>query len=170
MRGVASLVVGAVVIAIAAPVTAHGSFVDARPLPGVTVGGTVDEVAFLFPEPVSAVGAQVTVISATGGEIDPAGELESPAPGVVRLPIVALEHPGDYRVEFRVHAVDGFVFEGEFGFVYDPTAEPLDPLPHGRGDGGGRVAVIAMVVVVAGAAAVWVRSRRRGRGRTRPSR
>lgn len=33
---------------IALPAVAHGSWVDARPLPGVVVGGTVDEVAFLY--------------------------------------------------------------------------------------------------------------------------
>ncbi|MEX2655251.1 MAG: copper resistance protein CopC [Acidimicrobiia bacterium] len=113
-------------------VLAHGTFVDARPLPGVGVGGVVDEVAFLFPEDLVAGAGSITVTGPTGIEVPTAGEPEYPIGAVIRLPIEQLTEPGSYRVDYRVLAADGFVFEGSFEFTYDVDAEPLDPLPYGR--------------------------------------
>lgn len=123
----------AVVVGLAPlPGYAHGTFIDARPLPGVTVGGTVDQVAFLFPEPVHVESAAITVTAPDGATVSPVGDVEHPAAAVIRVAIEALTVAGDYRVSHRVTATDGFVFEGEFGFRYDPDAPALAPLPYGR--------------------------------------
>lgn len=116
----------------AVSVLAHGSFVDARPLPGVRVGGVVDEVAFLFSEGLVAGAGSITVTGPTGLDVPAAGEAEYPIGAVIRLPIERLTDPGSYRVDYRVPAADGFVFEGSFEFVFEVGAEPLPPLPYGR--------------------------------------
>ncbi|HVR33383.1 MAG TPA: copper resistance protein CopC [Acidimicrobiia bacterium] len=137
---------------------AHGTFVDSRPLPGVTVGGTVDEVAFLFPEPVIASGAVISLIGPDGLAISTTGPAEGPADPVVRQPIRALVEPGRYRVIHSVPSADGFVFEGTFDFTYQPTADPLSPLPYGRNTPLGWVTLGGILVVTV--AAVVLRSRR----------
>lgn len=130
---------------------AHGTFVDARPLPGVEVGGVVDEVSFLFPEPVETDSAVIAVIGPQGHPVPASGQVESPIPSVVRVGIEALTLPGEYRVDHAVTAHDGFVFEGSFTFSFDPSAPPLDPLPYGRdGLGWPWLAGIAGAIALAG--------------------
>lgn len=130
------LVIAAVTLGLLAvgivPAAGHGTFIDARPLPGVDVGGTVNEVAFLFPEPLLAGQGEIVLFDPVGAAVPARGGLEHPAESVVRIPIGPLEDPGRYRVTWRLPAVDGFVFEGAFEFRYDPDAAPLDPLPYGR--------------------------------------
>lgn len=114
------------------PALAHGTFVDARPLPGVVVGGVVDEVSFLFPEPIDPDSAVIAVTGPDGLEVPARGGVDSPVSSAARIAIEALTLPGEYRVDHAVTSLDGFVFEGTFAFVYDPTAPSLDPLPYGR--------------------------------------
>ncbi|MDX1449211.1 MAG: hypothetical protein R3246_09130, partial [Acidimicrobiia bacterium] len=75
------------------PALAHGTWLDARPLPGVTVGGTVDEVAFLFGEPLQLGQGEVTVVG-PDGRPHPGGAIEHPAETVVRMPIQPLAEEG----------------------------------------------------------------------------
>jgi len=137
---------------------AHGTFLDSRPLPGVTVGGTVDELAFLFPEPVDTSAAVITIVGPDGLAIPTTGPAEGPADPVVRQPIRALVEPGSYRVSHSVASTDGFVFEGTFDFTYQPTADPLSPLPYGRDTPLGWVTLGGILVVAV--AAVVLRTRR----------
>lgn len=150
-----------VLLSISLPGLAHGTFLDARPLPGVVVGGVVDEVSFLFPEPVDPDSAVITVTGPDGLSVPARGEVESPAPSAVRVAIEALTLPGEHRVDHAVTSLDGFIFEGTFTFRYDPTAPPLDPLPYGRDPLPwpwlvGIVATLGLIVVAA-------RRRRAGR-------
>ena len=131
-RRLASLVTMVLLSSASLPALAHGTFVDARPLPGVGVGGVVDEVSLLFPEPVVAESAVIAVIGPNGVAVPVNGEVDSPVPSAVRVAIESLTLPGEYRIDHSVASRDGFVFEGSFTFTYDPTAPTLDPLPYGR--------------------------------------
>ncbi|HSJ28343.1 MAG TPA: copper resistance protein CopC [Acidimicrobiia bacterium] len=159
LGGLLSLLIGV------SSAAAHGTFVDVRPLPGVGVGGTVDEVAFLFPEEIVVVGATVSVTAPDGSEVPASGALVAPVPSVVRQPIARLADPGEYRVDYSIPSFDGTVFGGSFTFVYDPAAPPLEPLPFGRSSGVPLPAVagaaLGLVLVVRGLA-VWRTSRRGG--------
>lgn len=148
----------AILVLVPGAALAHGTFIDSRPLPGVTVGGTVDEVAFLFPEPVVASAAVITVTGPDGLAIPTTGPAEGPADPVVRQRIRPLVEPGSYSVIHSVPSTDGFVFEGTFDFTYQPTADPLGPLPYGRDAPLGWVVLGGIVVVTV--AAVVLRSRR----------
>lgn len=128
---------------------AHGTFVDARPLPGVEVGGVVDEVALLFPETLDLGAGSITVLGPTG-VFAPSGSVEYPVETVIRLPIDRLTQPGTYQVAFSVPAADGFVFSGSFEFDYSADASPLAPLPYGRADRSPWLLVGAAFVAVAG--------------------
>lgn len=114
------------------PALAHGTFVDARPLPGVVVGGVVDEVSFLFPEPVDPESTVIAVTGPDGLVVPVEADVTSPVPSAVRVGIDPLTLPGEYAVDHSVRSLDGFVFQGTFTFVYDPAAPPLDPLGYGR--------------------------------------
>jgi methionine-rich copper-binding protein CopC len=116
------------------PALAHGSFVDARPLPGTAVGGVVDEVEFLFPEEVLAEGAVISITASDGTTVPTRGALVVPIPPVARQPIDELRTPGEYRIDYSIPSFDGTVYEGAFVFTYDPNAPALEPLPFGRGD------------------------------------
>lgn len=141
---------------IALPAMAHGSWVDARPLPGVVVGGTVDEVAFLFPEPLVVGEGGITVTGPDGRSI-PTGAIEFPADAVVRLGIEPLTIDGTYTVSYTLPATDGFVFTGSYRFEYRQTAPGLEPLPYGRGSWVAAVGLVAVVVAAGG----WAVARRR---------
>jgi len=143
------------------PALAHGTFVDARPLPGVTVGGTVDEVAFLFPERIIARGAAIVVTGPDGIVVPTSGPIERPADTVVRMPIETLSRPGEYGVDYSVPAADGFVFEGSFTFFFDPAADALEPLPYGRGGWTGRASIGAVLILVSVVAVGLIGWRRR---------
>ena len=134
MRRLATTLILALVSIPATPAMAHGTFVDARPLPGVEVGGVVDEVALLFPEELHPGAGSMTLLG-PGGAVALSGDVEYPADTVIRLPIDPLTQPGTDEVAFTVPAVDGFVFEGSCEFDYSLDASPLEPLPYGRGDG-----------------------------------
>lgn len=151
----------------AAAALAHGTFVDARPLPGVEVGGVVDEVALLFPERLDP-GAGSMTVRGPGGVVAPSGDVEYPVDTVIRLPIDALTQTGTYEVAFTVPAADGFVFEGSFEFDYSPDALPLDPLPYGRAERSPWLMVGAVLGAVAGL--VLVRRMRIERSSQRPRR
>ncbi|MFP5332485.1 MAG: copper resistance protein CopC [Acidimicrobiia bacterium] len=144
------------VVGLALPGLAHGTWTDARPLPGVTVGGVVDEVAFLFPEPLVAGQGSITVAGPDGSR-HPTGSLEHPADAVVRMGIEPLVDEGVYTVTFTLPAVDGFVFSGSHHFEYRATAPGLEPLPYGRG---GNLPLIG-VGLAAAAFGGWVLVRRR---------
>lgn len=141
---------------IALPAAAHGSWVDARPLPGVVVGGTVDEVAFLFPEPLVVGEGRITVTGPDGRSIA-TGAIEFPADAVVRVGFESLTVEGLYTVSYTLPAMDGFVFTGSYRFEYRQTAPGLEPLPYGRGSWVAAVALGAVVVAAGG----WAVARRR---------
>lgn len=143
---------------IALPAIAHGTWVDARPLPGVVVGGTVDEVEFLFPEPLAAGEGEIMMTGPDGRSV-PAGPLEFPAGPVVRMSIDPLVVEGTYTVSYTLSATDGFVFTGSHRFEYRETAPGLDPLPYGRRSW----VPVAGLGVVALAAFGWVVANRRTR-------
>jgi methionine-rich copper-binding protein CopC len=127
-----AILVTMVSLSISLPTLAHGTFVDARPLPGVVVGGVVDEVSLLFPEPIVSDSAVIAVTGPDGRSVSPRGGVQSPVPSAVTVAIEALSLPGEHRIDHVVTSQDGFVFEGSFTFVYDPAAPALDPLPYGR--------------------------------------
>lgn len=162
MRRLLIVVVSASVGMLSLPALAHGSFVDARPLPGTTVGGVVDEVEFLFTEEVLAGGAVISVTAPDGTTVATRGALVVPVPPVARQPIHELRTPGEYRVDYSIPSFDGTVFEGAFVFTYDPNAPTLEPLPFGRGDNMPLVFIGlgSLVVFVVGGAVV---ARRRSR-------
>jgi methionine-rich copper-binding protein CopC len=147
---------------LASPALGHGSFVDARPLPGVEVGGVVDEVALLFGEDL-AVGEGSIEVTAPDGEPTSGGPVEYPIDRVIRMAIEPLSEPGQYEVAYRVPAIDGFIFEGRFPFTFDPSAEQLDPLPFGRSAPMPWVIVVAALVGLVGG--FWARRRKTGVGR-----
>jgi methionine-rich copper-binding protein CopC len=144
----------------AAPVVAHGTFVDARPLPGVTVGGTVDEVAFLFPEAIVPEGAVIVVTGPEGIVVPASGSIERLADTVVRIPIEVLSRPGEYGVDYSIPAADGFAFDGSFTFFFDPAADALEPLPYARGGRAGLLAVVAVSILVVATGVIGWRRRR----------
>ena len=148
---------------VAAPALAHGTFVDARPLPGVEVGGSVDEVEFLFPEAVSLEGATISVTAPDGSEVPLVGSMTTGVEGLVRQSIEPLDQVGEHRIDYAIPSFDGTTFEGAFVFRYDPAAEPLEPLPFGR-DTDMTIVLIALgmfaVVVVAGGLVARARMRR----------
>lgn len=149
---------------IALPAVAHGSWVDARPLPGVVVGGTVDEVAFLFPEPLVVGEGGITVTGPDGRSI-PTGAIEFPADAVVRVGIEPLTVEGTYTVSYTLPAMDGFVFTGAYRFEYRQGAPRLEPLPYGRGSWVSAVGLGAVVLAAGG----WAFARRRTRHSVRDS-
>lgn len=157
--------------AVAAPALAHGTFVDARPLPGVEVGGTVDEVEFLFPEAVRTTDAVITVTAPDGSSVPTAGGMDTSVEGLVRQRIEPLSIAGEHRIDYRIPSADGEVFEGAFVFTWDPAADPLEPLPFGRGDGLLVVAGIggAVATIVLGALAIRIRNRRHARSAETPA-
>ena len=159
---VAALAGSLVLTALASPALAHGSFVDARPLPGVEVGGVVDEVALLFGEDLALGEGSIEVIG-PGGETTASGQVEYPIDRAIRMAIEPLTEPGEYEVAFRVPALDGFVFEGRFPFTFEPSAEELDPLPFGRRAPMPWVIVVAALVGLGGG--FWARRRKSGAGR-----
>lgn len=138
------------------PALAHGTWVDARPLPGVVVGGTVDELAFLFPEPLVAGEGAITLTGPDGQSIA-TGEIEFPADAVARVRIEPLTAEGTYTVSYTLSATDGFVFTGSHRFEYRRTAPELEPLPYGRGNWVPAAGLVAAVL----AAGAWVMARRR---------
>lgn len=146
------VLVTAVLMWTALPALAHGTWVDARPLPGVVVGGTVDEVAFLFPEPLVVGEGGITVTGPDGRSIA-TGAIEFPADAVARASIDPLTAEGIYTVSYTLSATDGFVFTGSYRFEYRQTAPGLEPLPYGRGSWV-TVAGIGTVVLAAGGLAV----------------
>lgn len=154
----------AVVIAgaVAAPALAHGTFVDARPLPGVEVGGTVDEVEFLFPEAVDLTDASITVTAPDGSVVGTSGGMETGVEGLVRQGIEPLTQSGEHRIDYSIPSTDGTLFEGAFVFTYEPSAAPLDPLPFGR-DGGQTILLVAITLVVATPVLGWLARRIRRR-------
>jgi methionine-rich copper-binding protein CopC len=158
-RHLATIVTTAL-LSISLPVLAHGTFVDVRPLPGVVVGGVIDEVSFLFPEPVEPDSAVIAVTGPDGQSVPAESRVESPVPSAVRIGIEPLTLPGEYRVDHAVTSQDGFVFEGTFTFVYDPAASPLEPLPYGES----QTSWPWLVAVVSGLGLVWILRR----SRTRP--
>lgn len=145
------------------PALGHGTFVDARPLPGIAVGGTVDEVELLFPEGIVPTDSRIEVRGPDGSRVPPTGRITAPIASVARVGIRPLTEPGEYRVVYSIPATDGTVFAGDFQFTFDPAAEPLRPLPYGRG----RVELVALLglasaLVVGGGLLVARRSRRAG--------
>ena len=147
------------------PALAHGTWVDARPLPGVVVGGTVDEVAFLFPEPLVAGEGGITVTGPDGQSI-PTGTIEFPADAVARVKVEPLTAEGTYTVSYTLSATDGFVFSGSHRFEYRETAPGLEPLPYGRGSWLPAAALGAVVLAAGG----WAIARRRSGRSTRDGR
>ncbi len=141
-------------------VSSHGTFIDARPLPGVVVGGTVNEVEILFPEDIVVAESQIEVRALDGTQVLPRGRATAPIPSLVRVRIQPLVVPGTYRIEYFVPSTDGFVFEGSFEFTFDPDADPLDPLAFGRETNVLFPSALAIAAVVGAAIVI---SRRRGR-------
>lgn len=146
----------AALVWIAQPSLAHGTWVDARPLPGVVVGGTVDEVAFLFPESLVAGEGGITVTAPDGRSIR-TETVEFPADAVARVAIEPLAVEGVYTVSYTLAGLDGFVFTGSYRFEYRQAAPGLEPLPYGRGSLASAIGV-GVVVLAAGS---WVAARRR---------
>ena len=125
------LMVGIAAVLVALPALAHGTFLDARPLPGVAVGGEVEAIEMLFPEPVVLEGVRISV-EGPDGPVASTGAVTAPTETVIRTPIEQLDTPGSYMVTYEVPAVDGFVFEGSYPFEFDPQAPPIAPLPFGN--------------------------------------
>jgi methionine-rich copper-binding protein CopC len=132
-----------------APVFAHGTFIDARPLPGVAVGGTVDEVEILFPEDIVVAGSRIELRAPDGTQVPQRGRITAPIPSLVRVGIQPLVVADTYRIEYSVPSTDGFVFEGSFEFTYDPDADPLEPLAFGRGTSLQPAAALILAILVA---------------------
>jgi methionine-rich copper-binding protein CopC len=147
-----------------ASVSAHGTFVDARPLPGVAVGGTIDEVEILFPEEIVIAGSRIEVRAPDGTQVRQRGPIGAPIPSLVRVGIQPLVVRGTYRIEYFVPSTDGTVFEGSFEFTYDPDADPLEGLAFGRGPNVLLASALAITALV-GAAMVVSRTRGRTGGR-----
>ncbi len=143
-----------------ASLSAHGTFIDARPLPGVAVGGTVDEVEILFPEDIVVAESRIEVRAPDGTQVLQRGRIIAPIPSLVRVRIQPLVTPGTYRIDYFVPSTDGTVFEGSFEFTFDPDADPLDPLAFGRET---NVLASLALAVVAFIGVAFVVSRKRGR-------
>ena len=142
-----------------ASLSAHGTFIDARPLPGVAVGGTVDEVEILFPEEIVVAGTRIEVMAPDGTQVLQRGRITAPIPSLVRVRIQPLVTPDTYWIEYFVPSIDGTVFEGSYEFTFDPDADPLDPLAFGRET---NVLVLSALAIAAVGAGIVV-SRNRGR-------
>lgn len=143
-----------------ASLSAHGTFIDARPLPGVAVGGTVDEVEILFPEDIVVAGSRIEVRAPDGTRVPQRGSITAPIPSLVRVGIQRLVVPDTYRVEYVVPSTDGTAYEGSFDFTFDPGADPLDPLAFERGP---NVLFASALVIAAVVGAAVVVSRKPGR-------
>jgi methionine-rich copper-binding protein CopC len=152
-RPLAALCTLAVAVALALPAGAHTQVKDARPGPGETASGTVDEVRISFVDPV----LPTPTIEVTGPDGEPVpglepAELDGDDAAVARFdPLVAA---GRYQVSYDYASLDGFPQSGAHEFRFDP-----------EGEGGGtslRLVLGAVgVLLVAGFALAALRTRRR---------
>ena len=117
-RTTASLLIAVgVLVAVAAPASAHPTLLFTDPAPDTAVPDTPPVITLVFNEPVSAGPRAVTLLDGDGREV-PTGVPVTTQDGrdVSAKPARALR-PGTYRVRWRVTGSDGDQVEEEFAFA-----------------------------------------------------
>ncbi len=148
----------------APPAVAHGP-VGAEPGPGATVGGEITEIRIIFPELMTADGLEFVLTDPEGSEIVPVGApiLERDQQ-VARIEIDRLDTPGTYRVDYSVEGIDGVRTPGAYEFVFDPAADPPEPVevpePLLTASGPNWSAFLVGLFVAIGMVALIIRKRR----------
>ncbi len=189
--GAVAVLIPGLLLALAAPASAHSSLETTSPIKGAALDAPPTEVVLTFSESVSARYSRVAV---TGpGDLNVTRGAPQVDGATVRQPLAA-SAAGAYTVSYQVVSQDGHPVGGTFGFTVtraSPTASPpaatvtasATPSPSGApvlassptagpaaedtddGGGGHWVAVTVVVIVVllaVGAVLAVVRRRRSG--------
>jgi len=146
---------------------AHTELREASPGEGQRVGGRVEVVQLAFFD---RVGPDVEIVLAgpDGALVEPAGPAEVDG-AIVQRSFERLSLVGEYVVQFRAVASDGFPTEGNYAFFFDPNSPrqlPVlggRPLPAERSSGGiARILGLASMGFFALAVLLFVFGPRRG--------
>jgi len=113
------LLTGSVVLATAAPASAHTALVSSTPAVSAVVAGPVEAVSLVFTEPVSTRAAQVVLTGPDGADVVQGTPTVSGA--TVSAP-VTVPAAGRYRLAYRVLAADGHPVTGSVPFEVTPAA------------------------------------------------
>lgn len=119
MRRVSVALAGLLLVASAAPASAHASLDSMTPAAGSTVSTAPAQVVLTFDEPMQALGSTVAVI-------DPDGHAVQTAELIVRgqtiaVDLLPLRTPGTYHVNYRVLSSDGHIVTDSRTFSYAPS-------------------------------------------------
>lgn len=148
-------------LAVPVAAIAHGELSEGRPGPGQTVGGKVGEIELRFEEELDEQGLAISVTDPEGLALAVA-EPKVVAEVIVRIEIPTLTKPGEYRVDYAVPSLDGFLFEGAYLFSFEPSAPPIEPFPEGRASAGTTL-LIAAAGTLLFAGGGWLLVRRQSR-------
>jgi methionine-rich copper-binding protein CopC len=110
----AALLILALLLARAGPVTAHAFLDHAEPRVGSTVTAPA-ALTLVFTEPIEPAFSRIVVTGAGGAPVA-TGALAHPAPAVLSVPLPSLA-PGTYTVAWAVVSVDTHATEGRFTFT-----------------------------------------------------
>ena len=119
----------ALLLLVAAPVTAHAELETATPGPDQTVEGSPAELVATFTEPLDAETTSIVVLDPVGATVASGGE-PGATPEQWRLPLPDLE-PGAYEVRWTASStVDSHLERGTYAFTVTaaPTPSPT-PAP-----------------------------------------
>jgi methionine-rich copper-binding protein CopC len=122
-RALAVAVLGAALVAVALPASAHADLVSSDPADGDTVS-ELTSVRLEFAEELLEIGNSITVTDGAGATQDLV--LSQPQPAVLEAPIGDLT-PGDITIAWRNASVDGHTEEGELHVTLEAAvAEPSE--------------------------------------------
>jgi methionine-rich copper-binding protein CopC len=126
----------------------QGGLQAARPGPGATVGGEIDQIELLFDDIVAE--AQGTVTGPDGADLDAEFVIDNQIRVLVEL-AEPLDVSGEYAVRSEVVSVVDDRVEESYVFTYDPAAEApqlVFPPEEGSGSPWLLVTLIAVGVIV----------------------
>lgn len=104
---------------------AHAVLLSANPAPNSLLDRPPKEVALTFSEPVTPIGAGLTIVTPDGRTIRTLTIATSPEGTVLRLPWDAnLSQEGTYLVQYRVMGRDGHLIAGHYVFSIGRATEP----------------------------------------------
>src|SRR5680860_1400737 len=152
VRALALLGVGLVAALVpASPASAHASFVEASPAPGVGLAQAAGEVVIRFTEPLVRDLSKIEVVDREGNDVTRAPTLPVEGdPQAMRRPLGLLS-PGAYQVRWTtVSPLDGHTLKGRYTFAVGTAASPLDSVDDGPVDSEGWLGLAGRFTALAG--------------------
>ncbi|MDQ1372689.1 MAG: copper transport protein, partial [Actinomycetota bacterium] len=136
-RGLAVVLLGfGLLVAWAAPVSAHAVLLRTDPSPQSTVARAPTSVRLEFSEPVETAFGAVRVYDVDGHRVDRGRVERAPDHRVISVPVAALKN-GTYTVTWRVVSADGHQVHGGFVF-YVGAPSTISPVAVAGDTGAGR--------------------------------